>query len=338
MDYFYYDEEGKTYSTQLDAIASKKRCFFYYYDHLMSKVDWKTSPSESLDTLYKMRAQQIRDKYKHVILCYSGGHDSTNILETFYYNNIHIDEILVVGAFSQDSFKGSDENHNGEIYENVFPTLDQLHLPNTKITVVDYTKWFNNPLNFTMIKKYGNEWTKHIGGFRSVHTLFWHDLKKFIGHDNSKETAYIMGTDKVYLGWNRANKPYVHFADLSFLDYGSNYEDENFKRVNFYTDIDPITIDITRKQAHIVKDIYRIAGANASDPNFINRCLYNLKHPLKFISPKSLFSSLSARDAYMLSSKNSEIFSWFKEGIGTINKHGSPKMKYCLKTKPYYLE
>jgi hypothetical protein len=338
MNYFYYDEDGDTYSTQLDAIASRKRCSFYYYDHQMALVDWKTSPPESLDTLYKMRAQQIRDKYKYVILCYSGGHDSTNVLETFYYNNIHIDEIVVVGAFSQDDFKGSDLNHNGEIYENVFPTLDQLHLPNTKITVVDYTKWFNDPMNFTMIKEYGNEWTKYIGGFRSVHTLFWRDLKKFIGHADANDTAYIMGADKVYVEWDRDTRPYVYFTDLSFLDYGSNYEDENFKRVNFYTDTDPITIDITRKQAHMVHEIYKINPAIMNDPNFLNKCLYNLKHPLKFISPKSRFSSLSARDAYMLSSKNSEMFSWFKEGIGTINKYGSPNVKYCLKTRPYYLE
>lgn len=340
---FYYDEESKVYTNQIDALLSGKKCYLYFYDKEMSVVDWKKEPSESLDTLYKIRAQYIRDKYKYVILCYSGGHDSTNILETFYYNNIHIDEILVVGALNRDSYKGSDENHNGELYENVFPTLSQLSLPNTKITVVDYSKWFNNPIsNFSALSKYGEEWTKHVGGFRSVHTLFWHDLKKFIGHQNSKDTCYIMGTDKVNLDYRVGQKSNVFFIDLSFFDYGSKYQDENFQRVNFYTDVHYTATNIIRKQAHVVNNYKRINSYGDVDENenlILNRLLYDLKHPLLFMSPKSVSTSVSARDMFMYEHKNSEMYNIFIKGLRYINRQGfSTKKQYKFRSKSYPIE
>jgi hypothetical protein len=339
MDLFYYDNESNIYYNQLDAVASKKPCWLYFHDKEMASVPWKLEPSESLDDLYKARAEYIRDNNKYVILCYSGGHDSTNILETFYYNNIHIDEILIVGAFGQDPSVGSDDNHNRELYKNAFPTLKQLNLPNTKITVADYTKWFDNPNNFTTIQKYGNEWTKYVGGFRSVHTLFWRDLKKFIGHENSKQTAYIMGTDKVYLHYEPDETSYVRFNDLSFFDYGSNYEDENFKRINFYTDVHSTATNITRKQAHLINNFKRLnLNHTLSQTDLIHKIIYNLRHPLVYMSPKSIYTSISARDIFMLNAKNSEMYNMFAEGVRTITKYGSAKEKYSFWTRPYYIE
>ena len=114
---FYYDGDKKTYHNRYDLLMKSKHWMrrFYYYDNEFMKVEWTKEPTEDLWSLYSKRAQQIRDEYEYVILCYSGGVDSTNILEAFYYNNIFIDEILIVGAFSQDSNSGTDENHNGDI-------------------------------------------------------------------------------------------------------------------------------------------------------------------------------------------------------------------------------
>ena len=103
----YYDTENKFYSEdgiqfydKVRALEYKKnsgkQVFLNYHDALYSSLDWKTEPTESLEQLYKEQAQRIRDTYDKVILCYSGGYDSTNILETFYYNNIGIDRKSVV--------------------------------------------------------------------------------------------------------------------------------------------------------------------------------------------------------------------------------------------------
>jgi hypothetical protein len=74
-------------------------------DNTMQPISWDfhrsafecviNNPNINLNLLdlYKERAQQLRDSYDYLILAYSGGSDSDNMLKTFLYNNIKIDEI-----------------------------------------------------------------------------------------------------------------------------------------------------------------------------------------------------------------------------------------------------
>jgi len=345
MHMFYYDNEKNIYPTQLDAIAAEKRgknIFFYYYDKEFSRVDWTIEPPETLQELYKQRAQKIRDENEYIILCYSGGADSTNILETFYYNNIHIDEIVMVGAFSQDSYKGSDENHNGDIYYNCQETLKNMHLPNTKLSYYDYTEWFNKPNNFSLIREYGNEWSKYTGAWKSVHTLWWHDFKEFVGKNNNKKTSYIMGSDKPDFSFSP--KPAFRIADVAFNDYGAFYEKENFKRVNFYTDCDPIAIKIMAKQNHILRNFYdnldpdkRFYAYSRAKEGLTAKLIYNLKNPLIFKSKKTIYTSISLRDMYMLKNQNSEMYKMFLEGLQTIKKYEPVTKISSFVSRSYYL-
>lgn len=344
---YYYDNEGKIYYTRLDAIESKKPCYFYYYDKEFSTKNWALRPQESLKELYRKRAQQIRDQYEHVVICYSGGIDSTQVLETFYYNNIHIDEILVVGAFSQDSYEGSDENHNGDIYHNVFPTLKKMHLPNTKISVQDYTLHFNDPTNFTLIKKYGTEFFRHIGMRTSVHNLFWYDLDKFLGH--KKHTAYVMGKDKPILKYDdELSKWYVSFQDISFTDYSNRYDYSVGKRVSFYSE--PDAFELMLKQCYSVKAMeeeYRNinveARHNIINDDYLERVktvVYDLKNPLKYQSKKSNSLFLSARDMYIVNKKNSDIYNIYAFAVREIAKTVPSLMfreRGIFSTQRYYL-
>ena len=91
---FYYDHYGNIFHNRYDAIIAPNPCYLYYYDKEFSQANWNVEPSKSLQELYRERAEWIRNNYEYVILAYSGGADSTNVLESFYYNNIHIDEIL----------------------------------------------------------------------------------------------------------------------------------------------------------------------------------------------------------------------------------------------------
>ena len=89
----YYSGQKK-FSSKYDALMyhkkTKEEVFFYYNDEIYDKIDWSIEPPGTLDFYYKEQAQRIRDSYDYVILCFSGGADSTNILNTFYYNNIKI--------------------------------------------------------------------------------------------------------------------------------------------------------------------------------------------------------------------------------------------------------
>ena len=55
---------------------------------------WDVEPSASLQELYRIRAQQIRDKYDYIRLEFSGGADSTVVLYSFLNNGIFVDEIV----------------------------------------------------------------------------------------------------------------------------------------------------------------------------------------------------------------------------------------------------
>lgn len=339
----YYYNQNNIYLTRHEAVQSNQDCTFYYYEKEFDSKDWSKEPIESLTELYKRRAQQIRDQYEYVVICYSGGIDSTQVLESFYYNNIHIDEILVVGALSQDSHKGSDENHNGDLYHNVFPTLNKMHLPNTKINVVDYTQWFTDPNNFSLLKQYGPEFYKHIGIRTSVHNLFWHDLNTLLNHN--KQTAYVMGKDKPLVGLDtQLNKWYAFFSDISFVDYGNRYDYGNAKRVHFYSE--PDAFDVMLKQYYmIVAEHERIKklekGPNLYDYlDFCSSVVYDVKNPLIHKSKKSQSLYLSARDLFMVDKKNSDIYKVFGQALSLMSKEvKSMKManRAIFQSKKYYL-
>ena len=91
----YYLYNDKMYFTRTDAFDDmilNNDCAgtlrFYYNDHVFTQLNWEIEPNIDISILYKIRAQQIRDKYKYLVLCYSGGHDSTEILWTFLNNKI----------------------------------------------------------------------------------------------------------------------------------------------------------------------------------------------------------------------------------------------------------
>jgi hypothetical protein len=339
---FYYDQSYNTYQTPYEVWETKKHCYFYYYDKTFGKFDWKTEPDKSLQDLYLERAKQIRDDYDYVILCYSGGNDSSNILETFYYNNIHIDEIVVVGALSQDNSKGSDENHNADVYFNAIPTLNSMDLPNTKITVIDYTKFFSNINQFSLIKEQGADYFKYIGTHTSPHNLFWRDFRSFVGKGNNKKTAWIMGAEKVELDYTPNGHPYAYFKDTTVFNYGMRHIDENFERINFYNGYHDTAVNIQIKQAHVLhqalsKITDKKQKRDLTASRFLkNKLFYEKKHiKLAHQSEKSRPRFLSLRDMFIKNVTNSEIYSVYKDGLKTHYSYCQSGIKVI--SKPYYI-
>jgi len=94
---YYTVDDFKTYS-KLEAIEqskAKKRPFFWNFNQYETDNHvWDVEPKDTLDELYRQRAQEIRDKYDYVVLMFSGGRDSGNIFHAFTSNNIKLDEIV----------------------------------------------------------------------------------------------------------------------------------------------------------------------------------------------------------------------------------------------------
>ena len=299
---------------------------FHYYDEIYSSLNWKIEPVQSLNDLYLEQAKRLREKYDYLILAYSGGYDSTNILETFYYNNIPLDKIIIVGAFSQDSYSGVDENHNGELYHNAFPYVKSLGLEN--ITEIhDYTKHFSKFSSFSLMQ-YGDDWIDHTGGWYSPHNWFWKDIERYVVPSTwgTKKVGLIFGRDKPGLQPIN-NKLVFSFFDTPITSYGNSTGYDNCERINFYWD--PNFPDILLKQLHILKRVYEINSALSYDHQIhsptiggkdVNKLIYNLRRPLIHKSPKSPSQFLSLRDQYLKDKRTEELYKRHEAGISKITK------------------
>ena len=66
--------------------------YYHFYDDSFRDISW-IEPTETLDTLYKLRAQELRDKYSKLALevC---NIDGFNTLVSFLKHNIKVDEVF----------------------------------------------------------------------------------------------------------------------------------------------------------------------------------------------------------------------------------------------------
>lgn len=337
MNYFYYSQDGQKFHNRIEAIRynikTGIKVFFYYHDNFYNKLDWTIEPSESLEFHYKQQAQRIRDEYDYVILCYSGGYDSTNILETFHYNNIRLDKIVTTGPFSQDPHSDSDQNHNGEIYRNAFPYLKRLGLDSIT-QVIDYTTLYGDAKQFSLYEL-GENWIEEIGSKYSPHNFFWRDLDRYIvpREYEDKKIAIIWGTDKPCV-WQENDKKVFYFLDTPITSYGRFKQPRrhNTTNINFYWDPDyPL---ILLKQLHTLKN-YK---GNHHSHQKIAELVYPFKQPLIYKSGKSPLTAIGIRDSFLLSKQNSEIFDFYKMGIDKISDViNTPQIKN-IQTRRYILE
>ena len=344
-DYYYYSSDGKHFTSKIEATLYSRNnqvdIKFHYYDDVYNKINWKIEPPQSLDYYYLEQARKIRDSYDRVILAYSGGYDSTNILETFHFNGLKFDKIITVGALKQDSHSGVDENHNGELYHNVFPYLKELGLESIS-EVYDYTNYFNNVKNFSLYQ-YGSDWVDVTGSWYSPHNWFWRDLEDYVIPKQWKDqkVAIIFGRDKPSLFYENTRIGF-YFRDNPVNSYGNISGKNNSDRINFYWD--PTYPEILLKQLHVLKNAYLISKNEGYDHEIsiptinnmtINQLVYNLRRPILFKSPKSKDKLLSLRDNYLKEKTNSEVYSFYSNGLNKISKQIGAGEVYATKSQFY---
>jgi len=160
-------------------------------------LDWQTPLQVDIRTLYQLRAQQLRNKYDYLMLCFSGGSDSTTILKSFIDNNIHLDEIICDWPLKHTSnWSVSNDptpfNHISEWELAIRPMLDHVrtHYPRIKITITDTTEDLSiedNEYAFTI---------SHMGPYQS--TKRYKNIAQRFSEINKKHdrSAIILGCDK----------------------------------------------------------------------------------------------------------------------------------------------
>jgi len=326
----YYSSDGKIFVNKVDAVnhqlKTQQEIFFNYHDDIWSKYDWTFEPPESIEYYYKEQAQRIRDEYDYVILSYSGGFDSTNILETFYYNNIKLDKIVIVGAFSQDITENDDRNFNGELYLNAYPYLKELGLQSITETY-DYSSYCIDPKNFSLYE-YGEQWTDVIGTRFSPAHWFFRDIEKHVVPDKmeDKKVAILFGRDKPNIMYDDG-KPGFFFRDNPVQDYGRlTKKYNNVDRINFYWD--PNYTNILIKQVHMLHKTYPQGYSDwktmvhypHKELYNSDKVVYNLRKPLIYKSPKQLTPYFSTKDNFLLKDKSGKLFDFYLNGIKALNK------------------
>ena len=156
-----YECEGKLFYSKLQAIMHDQQyqpadgIKFKFNDEIYSQYDWSIEPTETLDQLYLRRALELREKYDYLVLHFSGGSDSCQILETFLNNNIKIDEIFIRGSIASSTREKTNnpQNFYAEIFFQSIPLAEMVknqYWPDLKIRVLDvipYTlkAWADNP-------------------------------------------------------------------------------------------------------------------------------------------------------------------------------------------------
>jgi hypothetical protein len=154
----------------------------------------------NLDEQYKLRAKQLRDSYDYLILAFSGGSDSDNILRVFLKNNIKLDEVW--SSFPKTLIEKSNyiishdldaSNMPSEYYLVIEPELKKLAVtnPEIKITVSDPSAQLTNEdyedtltvLNFPQSYMAIKRWRLLIEHIRRL-------------TQKGKKVAAILGADK----------------------------------------------------------------------------------------------------------------------------------------------
>jgi hypothetical protein len=149
-----------------------------------------------LKLLYKSRAEYLREKYKYLILNYSAGADSHNVLKTFLDNDIRLDAVHVKWPKVSHTVSNSirPENLLSEWELTIKPALTELSskFPEVKIYHSDWSEKINHNLvsypNFEKI----NHFTS-LGDYARITSLSNFEKRDDVGQ--------IWGIDKplVYL-------------------------------------------------------------------------------------------------------------------------------------------
>ena len=237
----YYECGEKKFINKFDALChGKKQNLFVnyiYFDNVWQNFNRDLIGKSNLDQLYKERAQQLRDKYDYLILYFSGGADSYNVLKTFLNNGIKLDEVCV--KWCKDSLNSHTKiyqpntndltayNYLSEWDYAIKPVLEEISkCSDIKIEIVD---WFKNK----------DEKTIDLA-FQKVN--HWHDIEvnslacwspsEFKMFEKGKKVGSIYGIDKPVLYFEKENV-YMCFLD-SALSMGTPNSINLFGTEYFY--------------------------------------------------------------------------------------------------------
>jgi len=295
MDRYGYYRMGdfKTYSVYelMDCYHKDPQPYSWHYnDDFFSQYDWTQEPTESLDELYKQRAIELREQYDYVVLFYSGGYDSANMLYAFLDNGIYPDEICRI-----DSKYDTTSHRYLEGKWKTWRQLDELEkqYPQIKIRRFDNSDLV---LNWPKIIQDTNEYLNlnldpvyYWGPRTSIHRLandvmyeYIDDWKQLL--KDKKTVCTVWAVDSAQLTYDCVTKRFLHqysdmnvSAEMSPIRQMTNKNDRDVFEFFYWSPTDA-GAKIIIKQSHLLKKYYTELG-HGNILNLINqRDIVRLEH------------------------------------------------------------
>lgn len=246
------------------------------YDY---NINWTIEPSETLKELYKQHAQFIRESYDYVILYFSGGSDSTTMVNAFLDNNIAVDEIVTA------------------IFKNVnLPCFDGVHAENylkSKGFVGKYTKVYMPFYKIETLIKSDNfidVWSKNFtGALHSFSRMSVDQYERFQFIPTTQRIgniAHVFGIDTPNV-IKILDKYYVyHTIKPQILFDGIMYSENTIK---FFSSKDFPKVYV--KQAHIIAKVMKELNIPNLPLEIANKFIRDAYDPI-ISPPKSSVLSL----------------------------------------------
>lgn len=256
----FYTVGEETYYSKVQAlIAGTKNNQFpvwNFNNNVYGQQDWLNDPGVDLRELYRMRAQQLRDRYDYIRIEASGGGDSTTAIFSFLLNGIHLDEVIFRYPKSGEKNLPVDvtnykcENTLSEYEFATKPLLNWIktNYPNVKITIHDYSadmlvnedrdeSWVFSAKEFLQ--------PGHVTKFPNYQTI-----EQLHTANTGKQICVLYGIDKPKM-CIQEGKWYLYF-----MDFQANYANPDMGDYNnitneyfFWT---PDFPEISVKQAHVI--------------------------------------------------------------------------------------
>lgn len=262
----YYIVNDEIYYSKVHALveASKGNSWpkWMFNESVYAKLDWTVEPQTSLTELYRMRAQQLRNKYDYIRVEASGGGDSTTAIFSFLLNGIHIDEVIFrypqTGEknVTDDPYDTTAKNTLSEWQYAAKPLLNWIatNYPNVKISIHDYSVDMLNDVNRD------ESWifqTREY--FQPGHSTKHHNF-------GTKEHRDLAETGKSICVLYGIDKPKCCVKDGQwFLYFNDQQANHSNPEIGDYTNItneyfywSPDLPELVMKQAHIVKNWFSL--------------------------------------------------------------------------------
>jgi hypothetical protein len=257
---------------------------YHYNDEVFSQCDWVTEPPLTLADYYRQRAAQLRRQYDYLVIFYSGGADSHNMLESFVSAGVFPDEIVSFHSYGADADRAS--SFNREVFETAVPYVERLRqtgrlpasVPHRLIDMSTVIQQFGQDIDW-------REFEYYFSSSVSINNVARSRLRHYVQDWRSRIDAGIT----VGLVWGHDKPRIMHINGqfcLQFMDlfdncasvFNQQYVTAGYFDEMFYST--PDMPELVVKQAHTIKNFLQTAPA---DHPYLTSRVTGLGHVMKSV-------------------------------------------------------